>query len=166
MSVSYPKFGRTFNVGQPAMVHGFIHNYKWVPAIVSVLRGPANYMVNTDDEKVQKCHINQIDDRISAQPSVMIDSELFVQPHQVYFASANQDIPAQTRQFSLRFVPESFPTPENTQPITSSVQDAQNVVSPSGISPLPSQEESVSVSLSHPVRPTRVGKQHLEDFVC
>ena len=84
-AVSRPRLVRTFKVGQPVMVRDYFHNCKWEPAVVSVVLGPANYMVKTNDCKVWKWHGNQIHDRFSASPSApgIIDSKRVVPPPQV-----------------------------------------------------------------------------------
>ena len=62
---------------------------------------------------------------------------------------------------------ESVPTSENAQALPPGAHDAQNVMSPSGMSHLPNQEESVSVSPNRTVRSVFLRKhpQHVEDLV-
>ena len=158
-AVSHPTLVRTFEVGQRVMVRDYFHNCKWVPAVVSVVLGPANYMVKTNDGKVWKRHVNQIHDCISAQPSLGIDCELVQPPLQVSVESSVPDMPAPTGLVGPRCSSESVLNTENAQVFLPDALDAKNVMSPTGMSPLPNQEKSGSMSPSCPVQLVRLRKR-------
>ena len=87
------------------------------------------------------------------------------------------DVPAPTGLAGSRCLPESVLQQENEQACLPGALDAKYGMSPTGMSPLPSREESEPVSPSCPIRPMspigpvhprRIRKrpQYLEDFVC
>jgi len=161
---------RTFEVGQRVMVRDYFHNWKWVSAVISVVLGPADCMVKTDDGKVWKRHVNQIHDRCSASPPVpgTIGSGQVGPPPLVSVESPRPDVPAPTGLAGSRCLPESVLPKENEQACLPDALDAKNGTSPTDMPPLPNREESVAVSPSWPVRPSQIRKrpQYLEDFVC
>ena len=59
---------RRVAVGQQVMVRDYFRSSKWVPGTVSAVLGPANCMVNTDDGRLWKRHMDQVHDRCSASP--------------------------------------------------------------------------------------------------
>uniref|UniRef100_A0A8C4NCS6 Gypsy retrotransposon integrase-like protein 1 n=1 Tax=Eptatretus burgeri TaxID=7764 RepID=A0A8C4NCS6_EPTBU len=149
-AVSRPTLVRTFEVGQPVMVRDYFHNCKWVPAVVAVVLGPANYMVKTNDGKVWKQHVNQIHDRISASPPVPGTIELghVGPPPPVSVESPMLDVPPPTGLGGSRRLSELVLNRQNAQAFLPGALDAKNVMRPTGMSPLPNQEESVAMSSS------------------
>ena len=127
-------------------------------------------MVKTNDGKVWKRHVNQIHDlafQHHHQHRVSLIRNVFVPPPQVSVESSVPDMLVPTGLVGPRCSSESVLNRENAQVFLPDALDAKNVMSPTGVSSRPNQEESVSMSPSCPVRPVWLRKrpQYLKDFV-
>ena len=167
-AVSRAALVRSFDVGQRVMVRDYYHNCRWVPAVVSVILGPANCLVRTDG-KVWKRHVDQMHDRCSASPPVPSDMEpppLMSPGPDV--ESPRPDVTAPTGLADSGCLPESVLAEGSEQACRPGALDVTNGASPTGMSPRPSQEASEPVPSGGPIRPGRIRKRprYLEDFVC
>ena len=171
-AVSRPTLVRAFEVGQRVMVRDYCHDWRWVPAMVSGILGPASCLVKTDDGKVWKRHVDQIHDRCSASPPVPNDIETgqvgVEPPPPIPVESPRPDVPAPTGLADSGCLPESVLPEGDEQACRPGALDVRNGASPTGMSPRPSQGASEPVSPGDPVRPGRIRKRprYLEDFVC
>ena len=165
-AVSRPTLVRGFDVGQRVMVRDCYHDSKWVPAVVSVILGPATCLVQTDDGKVWKRHVDQMHDRCSASPSVPSDMEppplMSPGPDVV---SPRPDVPAPTGLADSGCLPDSVLPEGDEQACRPEVLGGAR---PARVSPRPSREASDPGTLGGAVRPGRSRRQprYLEDFEC
>lgn len=51
---------RSFFPGDDVYIHNYSYRPKWIPAVVQQNTGPVPYTVQTGDERVMRCHVNQI----------------------------------------------------------------------------------------------------------
>ena len=170
-AVSRPTLMRGFDVGQRVMVRDYRHDSKWVPAVVSVILGPANCLIRTDDGKVWKRHVDQMHDRCSASPPVPSDMEPppLMSPGPGV-ASSRRDVPAPMGLADSVCLPDSVLPEGDEQACRPGALDVADGASPARVSPRPSQEASEPEPgpSGGAVRPGRIRRRprYLQDFEC